>query len=228
MTVTLPRRFCGPPGSANGGYAAGTLATYLDAIGEVTLRRPPPLDRPLEVEREPERMVLRDGTDVVAEAVPTTLDVEVGAPIALDAASEASSSSPFRDGVLHPFPSCFTCGPDRAPGDGLRIFAGRVPGTDSFAAPWTPSEVSDAIVWAALDCPSSAVIYLDDAHPPPHVLGRIAARVDRRPQPGAPHVIMSWLLDRSGRKVHSASAIFDPDGNVCAVARATWIRLATP
>jgi hypothetical protein len=200
----------------------------VDATAEVTLRRPPPLERPLAVEREPERVVLRDGADVVAEAVPTTLDLEVGPPVSFDTAAEASRTSPFRDATLHPFPTCFTCGPDRDSGDGLRLFAGRVPGTDVFAAPWTPVEVSAPIVWAALDCPSSAVIYLDDPHPPPHVLGRIAARLDHQPEPGAPHVIMSWLLDRAGRKVLSASAVFDPDGTVCAVARATWIQLAPP
>lgn len=226
VTITLPRRFCGPPESGNGGYTAGTLAQYLDATVEVTLRRPPPLERPLEVEREPERVVLRDGADVVAEAVPTTLDVEVRPPVAFNTATEVSLASPFRDATRHPFPTCFTCGPERDPGDGLRLFAGRVPGTDVFAAPWTPEKIADPIVWAALDCPSSAVIYLDDPHPPPHVLGRIAARVDRRPEPGVPHVVMSWLLERAGRKVFSASAVFATDGTVCAVARATWIRLA--
>jgi hypothetical protein len=225
-TITLPRRFCGPPESANGGYTAGVLAQYVGGVAEVTLRRPPPLDQPLVIEREAERVLLRDGEDVVAEAVSTTVDVDAPRPVDFDTAVALSQLSPFRDPQIHPFPSCFACGPARQPGDGLRLFAGRVPGTNSFAAPWTPDEVSDEIVWAALDCPSSAVIYLDDEHPPPHVLGRIAARIDHRPQVGSPHVVMSWLLDRDGRKVFSASAIFDAGGRVCAVARATWIRLA--
>ncbi|MBV8949641.1 MAG: hypothetical protein JOZ99_02110, partial [Actinobacteria bacterium] len=89
---------------------------------------------------------------------------------------------------------------------------------------WVPHEVTDEIVWSALDCPSSAVIYLDTEHPAPHVLGRIAARIDRRPEAGSPHVIMSWLLQRTGRKVQSASAIYGSDLQLCAVARATWIR----
>ena len=65
----------------------------------------------------------------------------------------------------------------------------------------------------------------DDERPPPHVLGRIAAQIRRRPEPGAEHVIMSWLLGRDGHKVNSASAIYRPDAGVCAVARATWISL---
>ena len=101
--------------------------------------------------------------------------------------------------TVHPFPTCFACGPAREQGDGLRLFAGRIPGTETFAAPWVPKEVDDEIVWAALDCPSCAVIYLDEDHPPPHVLGRVAARVDRLPEVGDRHVVMSWLLRRDGR-----------------------------
>jgi hypothetical protein len=37
-------------------------------------------------------------------------------------AQEATARYPLYQG--HPFPTCFTCGPDRAPGDGLRIFPG--------------------------------------------------------------------------------------------------------
>jgi hypothetical protein len=226
VTITLPRRFCGPPESANGGYTAGVLARHVGTTAEVTLRRPPPLERPLVVEQEDERVVLRDGPDLVAEASPTTVDIEVPPPVTLDRAAEVSLLSPFRDASIHPFPTCFTCGPARDAGDGLRLFAGRVPGTDFFAAPWTPNEVSDEISWAALDCPSCAVIYLEDSHPPAHVLGRIAARIDHRPKPGTPHIIMSWLLESADRKILSASAIFDADAGLCAVARATWIRLA--
>jgi len=40
--------------------------------------------------------------------------------------------------------------------------------------------------------------------------------------------VMSWLREHDGRKVHSASAIYDRDARLCAVARATWIRLAAP
>lgn len=194
----------------------------------MTLRLPPPVDRPLalEVEGEGDRVLLRDGSDLVADAIPTTVDVVPIAPVALDVALAASETSHFRDVESHPFPTCFVCGPLRESGDGLRLFSGRVPDRDAFATPWTPTNEDAVLVWAALDCPSSAVISLfgDDT---PCVLGRIAARVDRVPQPGAPHVIMSWLLGNEGRKVFSASAIYDGDAELCAIARATWIRLAT-
>lgn len=170
-------------------------------------------------------MLLLDGDIVVAEAVAVAVDLDVVQPVDLDTALVASLSSPLRDAGSHAFPTCFACGPERDEGDGLRLFAGRVPGTDSFATVWTPTDASDEIVWAALDCPSYAVVYLDDDHPAPHVLGRIAARIDHRPEPGTPHVVMSWPLGRDGRKMFSASAIFDPDDRLCAVARATWIEV---
>ena len=54
MTASLvvAPRFCGPPDSANGGYAAGFIAACLDGQAEITLRRPPPLARPMAVERD--------------------------------------------------------------------------------------------------------------------------------------------------------------------------------
>jgi len=70
------------------------------------------------------------------------------------------------------------------------------------------------------------VLHLLEDRPPPHVLGRITARIDRRPEPGRPHVITSWLVGRDDRKVFAAAALYDPDGRLCAAARATWIRLA--
>lgn len=224
-TVTFARRFRGPPDSANGGYSAGTLAAFVDGPTEVTLRKAPPLERPLTVVRAATGAQLLDGEELVADAVPTAVDIEAPAPVDLAAAHSASRSSPFRDRDRHPFPMCFACGPDRDEHDGLRLFAGRVPGTDQYATTWTPTEGGTAFAWAALDCPSSALIYLDDERPPPHVLGRIAARIDREPALGTPHVIMSWLVGRDGRKMFSGSAIYDEESRLCAVARATWIQL---
>ena len=226
MNVTLPDQFCGPPNSANGGYTAGTLARYLGGVVEVTLRRPPPLGRPLKLDREGEHGFLRDGDDIVAEAVPTTVDLVSPPPVDWDVAVVASASSMFLDPELHPFPTCYVCGPLRDEGDGLRIFAGRVPGSDVFAAPWTPSVVSEEMVWAALDCPSSASAFADETMAGPFVLGRIAVRIDQLPVAGQRHVIMSWGIERDGRKVFTASAIFGSDAALCAIARATWIQIA--
>ena len=49
--VLIPRRFNGPPASANGGYACGLIARYVGGPADVSLRSPPPLDTALELER---------------------------------------------------------------------------------------------------------------------------------------------------------------------------------
>jgi hypothetical protein len=225
-TITLPARFCGPPDSANGGYTAGALARYVDGPAEVTLRCPPPLDRPLIVVVEGERVLLRDGDQVVAEAIPATLDLDLPHAVAYDVAVEASLGSPFRDTTIHPFPGCFACGPNRHEGDGLRLFAGRVPGTDVFAAPWTPVDVDDEIVWAALDCPSAFVMYLEPELDGTYVLGRFAVHIDAPVRVGDPYEAVAWRVGVEGRKLFAGSALFAADGPPVAYARAVWVRLA--
>src|SRR5687767_9548854 len=69
--VLIGRRYRGPLTSANGGYAAGRLAAFVDApVVEVTLRLPPPLERPLAVASDGDRTLLLDGEALVAEARP--------------------------------------------------------------------------------------------------------------------------------------------------------------
>jgi hypothetical protein len=48
-SITIEARYHGPSGSGNGGYTCGRLAALLPGPVEVTLRRPPPLDRSLGV-----------------------------------------------------------------------------------------------------------------------------------------------------------------------------------
>ncbi len=70
-TVTVARRFNGPLTSANGGYACGLLARHVDGPAEVTLRRPVPLDRELDLERHDDgRVTLHDGDTLLAEGEP--------------------------------------------------------------------------------------------------------------------------------------------------------------
>ena len=80
-SLTIDGRFNGPEGSANGGYTCGLIAGLFGQTAEVTLRRPPPLDRPLGVDREGERLLVRDGDALVAEAAPAKVELDVpGAP----------------------------------------------------------------------------------------------------------------------------------------------------
>ena len=70
--ITIGERFCGPPGTANGGYTSGLLASLMDApTAEVTLHRPVPLGRALAVEMSAEGHVsLYDVEGVIALTKP--------------------------------------------------------------------------------------------------------------------------------------------------------------
>jgi hypothetical protein len=230
--VIIPTRFCGPPDTGNGGITAGLLAAHIDGAAEITLRRPSPLATPMQVRSSGGGVVLRDGDDVVAEGTATTLDVDAPAAVSVAAATDAAAASPvIVHPDWHPFPTCFVCGPDRAVGDGLRVLPGRVGSRPLFAAPvrFPPDlaagagDVPAELLWAALDCPSSFVMYMDGTRPTTtYVLGRIAARIDRQPAIDATLVALSWPLGFEGRKLFAASALYQGD-ELVAVARATWI-----
>ncbi|HET8975081.1 MAG TPA: hypothetical protein VFN15_00520 [Solirubrobacterales bacterium] len=230
--VTIDRRFRGPPDSANGGYTCGLAAAFLDGAeaAEVTLRVPPPLSVPLAVERAPASVELRSGETVVAQgraAPPPELDLPD--PVGIDAAARARESSPLHH--RHPFPTCFVCGPEREPGDGLRIVCGPVPGREDelLASTWeTPGTAGDEVprelVWSALDCPSGLAGMLVPGLGLT-VLGRLTAQLLRPVPAGETVVAIGWPLKREGRKLQSASAVLGESGRPLAIAAATWIEL---
>ena len=218
--LVVEPRFNGPPGSANGGYTCGLLAEAAGRPVEVTLRRPPPLARPLDVVHADGAVRLLDGEALVAEAVPAEVDLEPPPPVAPDEAARAAARYPGFE--RHAFPTCFVCGPDRREGDGLRIFAGPVSGRDVFAAPWVaPDEVAPPLVWAALDCPGAIAVGFPARGET--LLGRFAVRIDRIPEPGEECVVVAWPLGEDGRKLYAGTALYSADGDPLAVARATWI-----
>jgi hypothetical protein len=231
-TIHIQRRFCGPSDSGNGGYVGGLLASRLRGPVEVTLSRPLPLNRPLRVDEEPDVIRLLDGDSVLATAVRSETELpEPPPPVSVAAARDAAAQCAV---VLHPdwhpAPNCFVCGNARGD-DALRIFPGPI-AAGRYGAPWTPSaDLADAglvrpeFVWAALDCPSSFLIYDPPGTRPDSffVLGRMTARIDAAVLAGEELVVQSWLLERAGRKLQSASALQRDDGEVLAVARATWI-----
>src|SRR5690348_5360283 len=68
-SLVIPARFCGPPGSGNGGYVCGRIAGYLGGPVTVTLRRPPPLGTAMAVDRDGDGSVrVRHGGTLIAEA----------------------------------------------------------------------------------------------------------------------------------------------------------------
>jgi hypothetical protein len=231
-TLTIASRFNGPPTSGNGGYVAGLLAARVGAPAvTVTLRQPPPLERALAVVRGQDAIGLYDGELLVAEAVAAEDPdgFEPVDPVPFETAVETSETY-FTGRDEHPFPTCFVCGSARKEGDGLRLFPGMVPqrpGTTACA--WVPDDsltgsdgahVRPEFVWAALDCPGgwTALGPADVL-----VLGRITVRIDALPYPGERCVLMGRLLGREGRKVRTATTLYDADGRVAAHADATWI-----
>jgi hypothetical protein len=225
--IVIDARFRGPPNSANGGYACGVVGEGVDGVATATLRRPPPLDVPLSLVGDSGHLKLMDSENLVAEAVPDTLDIVVPSGPDFDTAGAAAKGYVGFD--AHPFPTCFVCGPEREPGDGLRIFPGRLDVSTVVAAPWVPDEslsgaggmIERRHVWAALDCPS----YFGLDRAPMALLGRLTARIDRLPEIGEPLVVIGWPMGVDRRKHYAGSALVDGDGDEVAAAAATWIEI---
>jgi len=232
--LTVPSRFCGPAGSANGGYICGRVAGYLDGPATVTLHRPPPLATPMGVGAGGDGSVrVQHGDTLVAEATPAVDAPPLRVPDTASAA-EAHAVAGSARYFEHPmFPGCFVCGPQREPGDGLRIFPGPVPARELWAAPWTPDDslphddraVHPEIVWAALDCPSgiAAAEAVDVGPDTAILLGRMTARVAALPAVGEEYRVVAWLIGRDGRKLTAGSALLGRGGQVLAAARAVWL-----
>lgn len=225
-TIVVARRFRGPPTSGNGGYCAGLLAERLGGVVEVTLRAPPPLDQPLSLACDAVRCALHNGEQLVAEARPGTLQLELPAVPTFERA--ASWSQRFAGSSAHTFPECFVCGPQRAKGDGLRIFPGPNEDATCVGAAWVPTAehgddgiVSAPIAWAALDCPG----YFAAASGEPALLGRMTAELLQPLRAGERYVVLGWPLGREGRKRYAATALFDAAGTAVGRAQQTWIAL---
>jgi hypothetical protein len=230
--IVIPSRFNGPPDSGNGGYTCGLVAGFVGNPAEVSLRAPPPLERPLEVERSNGEVAVRHGDTLVAEARAAALDLDVPEPVSLDDAVAGHREGHRRWDDVHPFPRCVVCGPAREGEDGFGILAGPVGDGGVFASDWTPDpslgdehgEVRPESVWAALDCPSSSPVGNPDGNPP-IVLAQLTARLKGPVHVARPHVVISWPIEMDGRKRWAGSAIFTEHGELLAMARALWIEL---
>jgi hypothetical protein len=234
-SVVIPSRFCGPADSGNGGYVCGRIAALVDGPVTVTLRRPPPLAIPMTVERGGETAVrVHHGRTLTAEATPASHSPALAAPGRPISVAEAHAVAGSAHYYIEPmFPRCFVCGMGRAPGDGLRIFPGPLPGRQVWAAPWTPDpSVADPggtvwseVVWAALDCPSgiAAADAAGLARDTAILLGRMTANLAVLPAVGDQCVVIAWPGERDGRKLQAGSALLGPAGEVLAAATTVWL-----
>jgi len=225
--LVVPGRFNGPPTSGNGGWVSGRLAAMLepgpDEAVKVVLRSPPPLDAPLQVQAGADGgLSAWSGETPVASVnrVPSPFAAVPPDPVRWSVAQAAAGAYAGVD--CHPFPTCFVCGPQREPGDGLRLSPGRLGDRPSdTAAAWVPdaslraaynvSPGSDsdcidlAVCWAALDCPGGWSLDLVGR---PMVLGTMTGQVRELPRVGGRYVVVGRALGEQGRKAFTETALY--------------------
>lgn len=230
-TVVVPQHFVGPPGMGHGGYVAGALARHVDGTVQVTLRRATPVgvDLVLEVSGDGTARLSHDG-ELIAEAEPATLDLEVPPVPDVDSAREAEKGSPSHWNELGVHPICLGCGLARDDDEGLAIAVGplEVDGHEQVAAVWRPTpamagpdgHVDPQWVLAALDCPGAMAFIARGTFA--GLLGRIVFEQVAPAAVGEDHVVTGWQIDRDGRKLFAGTALATADGTVLARARATW------
>jgi hypothetical protein len=238
-TITIAKQFRGPPNSGNGGYVCGMLGRDIAGPSTVALRAIIPLDTPLNLVKESDRVTLNggDGT-LIAEAKAAAVEALPAPPTPPSLEQARIGSAAYEKAQLERtfHPPCFTCTPLREDGDALRVFAGPY-GADPghLAAAWTPHPAfADSeklapteIVWAALDCPGSFA-WLDKIGHTGGLLGTMTCEILRRPKIGEPHIVTAWPLEHSGRKYASGVALFTAKGELLARGHQIWIGRAAP
>jgi hypothetical protein len=226
----IPSRFNGPPHSGNGGWTAGLLGKHLGPEVEVTLARPIPIDRDIEVIVRGDAAALTDGDAEIATARRADLELDIPEPVSFQRAAEARAN--FAGYAQHPYPGCFVCGTGRSCGDGMCLFTGPL-GEGIVASSWVPpgefadesGAVAPELVCAALDCPGAWGFIDRYGINTPVVLGRMTYRLHEPIRANERYVVMGWARGREGRKLYSGTAVYDAKGSVCAAAGATWIQL---
>ncbi len=228
MELVVPATCNGPRSSGNGGWTAGALAQRLaDGVGvdgpiTVRLMLPPPLETPMVVAMDGDGARLEHEGATVATATRGTMRAAPAGdwhPVDVETATEVSTTyAGFR---RHPFPTCLACGPDRAEGDGLRIFPGRLP-DGRVAAPWRAHQVDVPTTWAALDCVGG---WSADIENRARVLGQMTAELLRPPTPGTTYVVLGTEVEIAGRKALTRSELYDATGDLLAHADHVWIEV---
>ena len=228
--MIIKSRFNGPPNSGNGGYVGGLIAKEIGGIVQVTLHKPPPLDKDMKLVDQGEEWTLTHGKTIVARAKTSTLTVEPNIiPSMADAVLCETRYPGFK---RHAFPHCFVCGPQRSEHDGLRLFTGVSGGKDYVAAPFRTfdelydedGQMSTEFIWAALDCPGAyAITQIQEEKV--LVLGRMTVSVKSKISKSERLIVSGWYIGTDKKKNYSGSAIINSDGEVKAVGEATWIEV---
>ena len=232
--VVVPENFVGPPGVGHGGYVAGLLARHVDGAVQVTLRRPTPPGVPLSIVEADGRVELRDAGELLADAEPATLELDVPPAPGPSAALVAEVGSPSRweGGGVHPI--CLGCSLARDDDEGLEVAVGplEVDGHEEVAAVWRPparlagadGAIDPVWVLAALDCPGAMAYIARDTFA--GLLGRIVFDQTGPVEPDVDHVVFGWQIGVEGRKLFAGTAVATADGTVLARTRQTWFAMS--
>ncbi len=233
--IAIAQQFCGPPNSGNGGYVCGVLAKDIDGPATSVLRAPVPLDVDLELNAADGIVSLTDAEGVlVGRGETADRDLLPTPPEPPGLAAAQAAGERYIGLVQRVHPTCFSCGPERHEGDGLRVFAGQIDGEPDghLACVWTPHTafadaegmVPSEVIWAALDCPGVfAWIAKEGRHGA--LLGTMTGEVLRRPKAGEACIVTAWPLAREGRKETAGVALFSADGELLARAHQVWIMM---
>ena len=225
--ITIASAFNGPPSSGNGGYAAGVLSRLFEAPHIVRISAPIPLDTALAVTRQDDKLVAASGGMPILTARAGGVTLTPPAPPSMKAAQEAGQNPTYfgAGGVS----TCFVCGRNRKPGEGLHIHCGRIDETHA-ASVWRPHEafcdeagaVRPEYVWAALDCPGGFSLPLSETT---YLLGEMTAALHGPVPCGEEIIVHAWHAWSDGRKHFAGTALHAADGTLLAQADTLWIEL---
>ena len=236
VKLLIGRQFSGPPDSGNGGYVCGVIAKDFPGPATAILGARVPLEQRLDILLEDNVMRLTDGEGgLIGRGEAADLSVLPTPPEAPSMRAARAAGERYIGLSQRVHPTCLTCGPERRPGDGLRVFVGPIEGAPAghVAGIWTPhADFADPqglvpfeLIWAALDCPGFfAWVAKEGRHGA--LLGTMTCEILRRPRCAEESIVMAWPLERSGRKETAGVALFAMNGELMARAHQVWITMA--
>ena len=98
------------------------VAEHFSTPVAIRLKAPPPLNVPLTLEPDGDRIRIRDDRQDIGIALQAGEPPEPSPFLSLDQARLISEQGRVDASINHPFPSCFVCGPNRDRADGMRVF----------------------------------------------------------------------------------------------------------
>jgi hypothetical protein len=223
--ISVPARFAGPPGYANGGWIAGMIAQATDLNpAQITLRSPVPLETDLILTAD--RLMV--GETLIAEIAQGTFTRDVPPFVFVTEAIAAESRSHVRSTA--DYGHCVVCGADRT--DGYQLRPGPVAGSATLVAcRWSPRLISPPLpdtaripaIWAAMDCPG---VWTVDAALEPMLLGRMTGEITGDFESSADDfIVVGEFNSREGRKMLTSTAVYRTDGTLVAHAEQVWISI---